>query len=62
MKVNNVSYLKEYLNLSVNGKQSNVILIYCSPSQSSEEFQAFLTNFELLLDNVFTNVKTGLKA
>ena len=29
MKVNNVSYLKECLNLSVNGKQSNVILVCC---------------------------------
>ena len=28
----------------------------------SEEFQAFLTNFELLLNNVFINVKTRLKA
>ena len=54
IKVNNVSYLKECLNfnLCVNGKQCNMTLIYRSPCQSSEEFQTFLTNFELLLDNI----------
>ena len=40
------------LNLTLNGKQCNITLIYTSPSQSSEGFQTFLTNFELLLDNV----------
>ena len=54
VKVNNESNLKECLNfnLSVNRKQYNIILIYGSPSQSSEEFHTFLTNFELLLDNI----------
>ena len=54
MKVNNASYLKECLNfsVSVNGKQCHITLIYRSPSQSSEEFQTFSTNFELLLDNI----------
>ena len=35
IKVNNVNYLKECLNfnLSVNGKQTNITLIYHSPSQ-----------------------------
>ena len=39
-------------NLSVNGKQCNITLIYRSPSQSSEDFDPFLSNFELLLDNI----------
>ena len=54
IKVNNESNLKERLNfnLSVNGKQYNIILIYGLPSQSSEEFHTFLTNFELMLDNI----------
>ena len=54
IKVNNESNLKECLNfnLSVNGKQYNIILIYGLPSQSSEEFHTFLTNFELMLDNI----------
>ena len=54
IKVNNESNLKECLNfnLSVNGTQYNIILIYGLPSQSSEEFHTFLTNFELMLDNI----------
>ena len=54
IKVNNISYLKKCLNfnLNVNGNQYNITLIYGSPSQSSEAFRTFLTNFELLLDNM----------
>ena len=53
-KGNNVSCLKEFLNynLSVHGKQSNIALFCRSPSQSSEEFHALLTNFIFLLDNI----------
>ena len=44
--------MKECLNfgLGLYGKQFNVTLIYRSPSQSSEEFDTFLSNFELPLD------------
>ena len=54
IKVNNISCLKECLNfsLSVYGKQRNITLIYRSPSQSSEEFDKFLSNFEFSLDYV----------
>ena len=54
VKANNISCLKECLNfsLSVYGKQCNITLIYCSPSQSSEEFDTFLSNFEFLLDYI----------
>ena len=54
MKVNNISCLKECLkfNPSVYGKQCNITLIYRSPSQSSEEFDTFLSNFKLLLDYI----------
>ena len=54
IKVNNVSCFKECLNFSlrVHGKQCNITLIYSSPSQSSEEFDTFLSNFELLLDYI----------
>ena len=54
IKVNNVSCLKECLNFSfsVYGKQCNINLIYRSPSQSSEEFDTFLSNFELLPDYI----------
>ena len=66
IKVNNISCLKECLNFnqSVYGKQCNISLIYRSPSQSSEEFDTFLSNFELLLDyianhNPFVSIITG---
>ena len=54
IKVDNISCLKECLNfsLSVYGKQCNTTLIYRSPSQSSEEFDTFLSNFEFLLDHI----------
>ena len=41
--------------LSVNGKLQNIKLIYRSPNHSSEAFNTFLTNFELLLDNNSAN-------
>ena len=52
IELNNVSCLKECLNfsLSVYWKQCNITLIYRSPSQSSEVFDTFLSNFEFLLD------------
>ena len=40
------------LSLSVYGNQCNITLIYRSPGQSSEEFDTFLSNFELLLDYI----------
>ena len=54
INVNDVSYLKKCLNfnLSVNGKQCIITLIYRSPNQPSEEFHTFLTHFKLLLDNI----------
>ena len=54
VKVNNISCLKECLNfrLSVYRKQCSITLTYCSPSQSSEEFDKFLSNFEFLLDYI----------
>ena len=49
IKVNNISCLKECLDfsLSVYEKQCNITLIYRSPSQSSEEFDTFLLNFDI---------------
>ena len=54
IQVNNVSYLRECsnFNLSVNERQCNIPLINCSPSQSSNEFYTFSTNFEFLLDKI----------
>ena len=65
-KINNTSCLKKWLNfnLSVYGKQYNITLIYRSPSQSSEEFDTFLSNFKFLLDyianrNPFVSISIG---
>ena len=54
LKAYYVIHTYECLNfsLSVYGKQCNIILIYRSPSQLSEEFDTFLSNFELLLDYI----------
>ena len=49
-----ISCLKECLNfrLSVYWKQCNITMIYLSRSQPSEEFDTFLSNFELLRDYI----------
>ena len=54
IKVKYISCLKECLNfsLSVYGKRCNITLIYRSRSQSSEEVDTFLSNFEFLLDYI----------
>ena len=66
LKAYNVIHTYECLNfsLSVYGKQCNITLIYRSPSQLSEEFDTFLSNFELLLDyianhNPFVSIING---
>ena len=41
-----------FLFRNVYGKQCNITLIYHSPSQSSEEFDKFLSNFKFLLDYI----------
>ena len=42
------SYLSEYLTLEVtiSNKKGYVITLYRSPSQTSDEFQSFISNFE----------------
>ena len=65
-KVNSTSCSTECLNfsLSVYRKQCNITLIHRSPSQSSDVFDTFLSNFELLLDytansNLFVSIIIG---
>ena len=36
-------------------KLSNFIVLYCSPSQSQDDFETFLKNFELNLDTILAN-------
>ena len=53
-RVINIPYINEALLLEMNYNNKKVIIsvIYRSPSQSTDEFESFLLNFELLLDDV----------
>ena len=52
VRVINLPYLQEALLLELNDQNKKIIIssLYCSPSQSSEEFESFLTSFEHLSD------------
>ena len=54
VRVINIPYINEALLLDMNYNNKKVIIsvIYCSPSQSTDEFESFLLNFEQLLDDV----------
>ena len=41
--------------MKIGGKLCNVIVLYHSPSQSQDDFETFLTNFELNLDTILAN-------
>ena len=54
VRVINIPYINEALVLEMNYNNKKVIIsvIYRSPSQSTDEFESFLLNFEQLLDDV----------
>ena len=54
VKVLDISFLSECINfeLQVENKLCNFLIIYRSPSRSSDEFQEFMKNFELNLESV----------
>ena len=54
VRVINIPYIKEALLLEMNYNNKKVIIsvIYRFPSQSADEFESFLLNFEQLLDDV----------
>ena len=47
----NRQYLQECINfeMKIRKKLCNFIVLYCSPSQSQDDFETFLKNFELNL-------------
>ena len=45
-------YFKEVLLLEMSNKKVMVYVIYCSPSQTNDEFEAFLSNFQMLLNDI----------
>ena len=54
VRVINIPYIKEarLLEMNYNNKKVIISVIYRSPSQSTDEFESFLLNFEQLLDDV----------
>ena len=54
VRVINLPYLQEALLLELNdqNKKTMISSLYCSPSQNSEEFESFLTNFEHLFSDI----------
>ena len=54
VRVINIPYIKEalLLEMNYNNKELIISVIYRSPSQSTDEFESFLLNFEQLLDDV----------
>ena len=53
-KLLNIHYLKERINFEITfgGKICNFISLYCSPSQTSDNFKDFVDNLELNLDKI----------
>ena len=54
VRVINTTYFKEalLLEMSCNSKNVMVSVIYRSPNQSNDEFEVFLSNFQMLLDEI----------
>ena len=58
LKIHNISYLKLFKFQPVfKGRQQNILLIFCLPIQSSNEFHIFLTYFKLLLVTAMRDIK-----
>ena len=55
IKVVDVSQLNECLLIEIicNNQKCFIVSLYCSPSQSNEQFDNFIENFELLLDSIY---------
>ena len=57
MKVIDVQYLQECIKfeMKIGKKLCNFIVSYRSPSQSQDDFETFIKNFELNLDTILVN-------
>ena len=57
LKVIDIQYLQDCINFEINlgEKICNFIVLYRSPSQSQDDFETFLKNFELNLDTISAN-------
>ena len=54
VRATRLPYFKEVLllEMSNNNKKVMVYVIYCSPSQTNDEFEALLSNFQMLLNDI----------
>ena len=57
LKVINIQYLHECINfeIRIGGKLCRFVFLYRSPSQSQDDFEAFVNNFELNIDTATTH-------
>ena len=57
LKILSIQYLQECINFKIRmvGKLCRFISLYCSPSQSQNNFEAFANNLELNIDTAATN-------
>ena len=58
LKILNIQYLHESFNfeIRIGGKLCRFVSLYCSPSQSQDDFEAFAKNFELNIDTATANI------
>ena len=57
LKILNIQYLHECINfeIRIGGKLCGFVSLYCSPSQSQDDFESFVDNFELNIDTATAN-------
>ena len=57
LKTLNIQYLHECINfeIRIGGKLCGFVSLYCSPSQSQDDFESFVDNFELNIDTATAN-------
>ena len=57
LKVIDVQYLRQCINfeIKIGEKICNLIILYCSPSQSQDDFETFPKNLEINLDKILAN-------
>ena len=56
-KILNIQYLHECINfeIRIGGKLCRFVSLYCSPSQSQDDFESIANNFELNVDTATAN-------
>ena len=57
LKILNIPYLHERINfeIRIGGKLCRFVSLFCSPSQSQDDFKSFANNFDLNIDTAIAN-------